>query len=75
MPCNPVHARKERERLARKLERTNKELEIRVQQLTTLFTIGKAILSTRDQREIFKLITESAVEVSNAGVRLVPGIG
>ena len=48
-----VHARKERERLARRLERTNKELEIRVQQLTTLFTIGKAILSTRDQGELF----------------------
>lgn len=61
-----VQARKERERLARRLERTNKELEIRVQQLTTLFTIGKAILGTRDQREMFKLITDSAVEVANA---------
>jgi two-component system NtrC family sensor kinase len=62
-----VRARKEREHLARKLERTNTELEIRVQQLTTLFTIGKAILSTRDQRDLFTLITESAAEVSNAG--------
>ena len=61
-----VHARNERERLARKLQRTNQELEIRVQQLTTLFTIGKAILATRDQRELFTLITESAVEITNA---------
>lgn len=61
-----VQTRKERERLAEKLERTNRELEVRVQQLTTLFAIGKAILSTRAQKDLFKLIIESSVEITKA---------
>jgi two-component system NtrC family sensor kinase len=59
-------ARREREALARKLARTNQELQIRVEQLTTLFAIGKAITSVLDQKELFNQILDGAVHITKA---------
>lgn len=61
-----VRARKERERLARRLQRTNQKLKTRVEQLTTVFAIGKAVTSVADQKKLFRQIVEEAVHITQA---------
>ena len=40
-----VHTTREREQLSQKLQQTNLELKQRVQELTTIYSIGKAVTS------------------------------
>ena len=40
-----VHERRERDQLQRQLQQTNQELQMRVRELTTIFSIGKAVTS------------------------------
>ncbi len=61
-----VRARRERELLARQLKQTNQELQRRVRELTTIFAIGKAVISVTDQRSLFDKIIEGAVYVTEA---------
>jgi FixJ family two-component response regulator len=61
-----VQARKEREKLSRQLQRTNQELEKRVSELTTLFGIGKAVISIIDQNKLFYEIVKGAVKITQA---------
>ncbi len=61
-----VRARRERERLARQLAQTNKELKRRIRELTTLVGIGKLMTSITDQRALFTRIVEGAVTVAEA---------
>lgn len=61
-----VRARRERERLASKLETANHELERRVRELTTIFALGKAVTSTTNQQELFKTIVDGAVQVTES---------
>lgn len=61
-----VRARRERETLARQLKQTNNELQQRVRELTTIFAIGKAVISITNQRELFEKIVEGAVYVTEA---------
>ena len=61
-----VRARRERERLTKKLESTNRELQRRVRDLTTIFNIGKTVTSVIDQGELFDRIVEGAVFVTEA---------
>lgn len=61
-----VRERKERRRLAQKLEKTNHELNRRVRDLTTIFNIGKTVTSITDQRELFERIVKGAVIVAEA---------
>lgn len=61
-----VRARKDRQRLARKLEKTNQELKRRFRDLTTIFNIGKTVTSVTDQRALFERIVKGAVTVSEA---------
>ncbi|HBY07323.1 MAG TPA: hypothetical protein DEH22_05875 [Chloroflexi bacterium] len=61
-----VRSRHEREKLSQQLERTNKELQRRVRELTTIFGIGKAVTSVTDQRSLFDKIIEGGVFVSEA---------
>jgi signal transduction histidine kinase/FixJ family two-component response regulator len=58
--------RKEREMLARQLQRTNQELQSRVRELTTIFAIGKAVTSITDQTLLFERILEGATRVTQA---------
>jgi signal transduction histidine kinase/DNA-binding response OmpR family regulator len=58
--------RKEREQLARQLQRTNQELQARVRELTTIFAIGKAVTSITDQNLLFERILEGATRVTQA---------
>jgi DNA-binding response OmpR family regulator len=55
-----------REQLDRQLKQTNAELQRRVRELTTIFTIGRAVISITDQRVLFEKIVEGAVQVSEA---------
>jgi signal transduction histidine kinase len=61
-----VRARKERESLAARLQHTNQELKTRVEQLTSLFAVGKAVTSIPDQKKLYKNIVEEAVNITQA---------
>src|SRR5512133_1969243 len=61
-----VHERREREHLSRQLQQTNQELQSRVRELTTIFSVGKAVTSITDQRALFDKIVEGAVRVTEA---------
>ena len=61
-------ARKEKELLTRQLNQTNQELQRRVRELTTIFSIGKAVISITDLRSLFDKIVEGAVLVSEGEV-------
>jgi len=55
-----------REQLDRQLKQANTELQRRVRELTTIFAIGRAVISITDQRVLFEKIVEGAVQVSEA---------
>jgi len=59
-------ARREHEILAKQLNITNQELQRRVHELNTIFAIGKAIISISDPKELFDMILEGAVFVTEA---------
>jgi two-component system NtrC family sensor kinase len=61
-----VRAKREREILARQLHETNRELQQRVRELTTIFAIGKAVTSITDTHALFEKIVEGAVYVTEA---------
>lgn len=61
-----VRAHKERELLAQTLKQTNRELQQRVRELTTIFAIGKAVTSTTDQTLLFEKILDGSMKVSRA---------
>jgi signal transduction histidine kinase/FixJ family two-component response regulator len=61
-----VRARQEREALRRQIERTNEELQKRVNELTTIFSIGKAVTSITDQKKLFDKIIEGATKITTA---------
>lgn len=61
-----VHERRERERLAQQLQSTNQELQARVRELTTIFSIGKAVTSITDLSLLMDQILEGAVRVTQA---------
>jgi signal transduction histidine kinase/FixJ family two-component response regulator len=63
-----VRARRERESLSRQLNQTNQELQRRVRELTTIFSIGKAVTSITDKRALMDKIIEGAVLVAEADV-------
>jgi len=59
-------ARREREVLAQQLNQTNQELQRRVRELTTIFAIGKAVISATDQQALFDKILEGATFIAEA---------
>jgi FixJ family two-component response regulator len=61
-----IWARKEKDDLARQLNRTNQELHRRVRELTTIYAVGKAVTSITDQNDLFKKIIEGAIYISEA---------
>jgi signal transduction histidine kinase/DNA-binding response OmpR family regulator len=61
-----VRTSRDRENLSRKVEKTNRELQSRVRELTTILGIGKAVTSITDRRTLFDKIIEGAVFVSEA---------
>jgi signal transduction histidine kinase/DNA-binding response OmpR family regulator len=61
-----IHNQQERERLARKLQETNIELQQRVRELTTIYNIGKAVTSITDQSLLFEKILDGATRVTQS---------
>ena len=55
-----------RVRLDKQLKGVNAELERRINELTTIVDIGKAVVSITDQRRLFTRIIEGAVRVAEA---------
>ncbi len=61
-----VRLRNERHQLAEQLAESNRELERRVRELTTLYGIGKAVTSTTNQAQLFTKLVESSQYVTEA---------
>lgn len=57
---------RERAKLDEKLKQTNAELQRRVRELTTIFSVGRAVISITDQRVLFEKIVEAVAQVSEA---------
>lgn len=57
---------RERQKLDRQLNAMNEELQHRLRDLTTILSTAKAVVSITDQRVLFDLILESALQVAEA---------
>lgn len=63
-----VRERRERESLAVQLQQTNQELQQRIRELTTIFSIAKAVTSITDQSALFEKILESVTQITHADI-------
>jgi DNA-binding response OmpR family regulator len=61
-----VRESRARQRLDQQLKETNQELQRRVRELTTIFAVGKAVISITDQRVLFDKIVEGMIYVAEA---------
>lgn len=61
-----VRDRRERERLTLQLTQINTELQQRARELTTIFAVGKAVISITDINILFKNILEGSARVTQA---------
>jgi DNA-binding response OmpR family regulator len=57
-----------RQKLDQQLKNANEELQHRVRDLTSLLTIGKAVVSINDQRQLFDQILEGALQLAEANI-------
>jgi DNA-binding response OmpR family regulator len=55
-----------REKLDQQLKQANAELQRRVRDLTTIFSVGRAVISITDQRVLFERIVEAVTTVAEA---------
>jgi two-component system NtrC family sensor kinase len=63
---NELRLRRERHELANQLGESNRQLERRVRELTTIYGIGKVVTSTKDQRKLFEKLMEGSLYVTEA---------
>ena len=68
---NETRLRGERQRLAKQLAESNRQLEHRVRELTTLFGIGKTVTSTTHQGQLFDKLMEGSLFVTEADMGYV----
>lgn len=61
-----VRNQNENERMTRQLNRTNRDLQTRVRELTKIFAIGKSVVSTTDRNSLFNKIIEGALYLAEA---------
>lgn len=61
-----VRELRSREALDAQIKQTNIELQRRVRELSTIFSVGRAVLSITDQRILFDKIIEAVVTVTEA---------
>lgn len=61
-----VRERREGITLSLQVEKTNRELQQRVRELTTIFSIGKAVTSITDQNLLFDKILEDTARITSA---------
>jgi transcriptional regulator with GAF, ATPase, and Fis domain len=55
-----------REKLDAQIKQTNAELQRRVKELSTIFSVGRAVISITDQRVLFEKIVEAITTVTEA---------
>lgn len=55
-----------REKLDAQIKQTNSELQRRVRELSTIFAVGRAVISITDQRVLFDKIVEAVTTVTEA---------
>ena len=69
-----IRVRRERGRLSKQLAESNRQLERRVRELTTLFGLGKTVTSTTHQGQLFDKLMDGSLYVTEAdmGWVLVP---
>jgi two-component system NtrC family sensor kinase len=58
--------RKERQNLADQITLSNRQLEQRVRELSTLYSIGQAVTSMTSQPDLFSKLVDESVSVTNA---------
>ncbi|HEX9797254.1 MAG TPA: response regulator [Anaerolineales bacterium] len=63
---NEIRLRRERKQLADQLAESNRQLERRVRELTTIYGIGKAVTSTTNQGQLFSKLMEGSLYVTEA---------
>jgi len=63
---NEIRLRRERGQLAEQLAESNRQLERRVRELTTLFGLGKTVTSTTHQQQLFSKLMEGSLYVAEA---------
>lgn len=63
-----VHEVRDRQRLDLKLSEVNHELQRKVQELSAIINIGKAVVSITDHRFLFQKIVDGAARVSDANI-------
>lgn len=63
---NEIRLRRERKQLADQLAESNRKLERRVRELTTIYGIGKAVTSTTNRDQLFSKIIEGSLYVTEA---------
>jgi len=61
-----VRDARSREKLDAQLKETNAELQRRVLELSTIFALGRAVMSITDQRKLFDKIVEAVTTVTEA---------
>ncbi len=61
-----VRESRARAKLDLQLKQTNDELQRRLRELTTIFSVGRAVLSITDQRVLFEKIVEAVTTVTEA---------
>ena len=59
---------RERQKLDRQLKAMNEELQHKLRDLTTILSTAKAVVSVTDQRVLFDMILESALQVADANI-------
>jgi DNA-binding response OmpR family regulator len=61
-----VRESRARAKLDQQLKQTNDELQRRLRELTTIFSVGRAVISITDQRVLFEKIVEAVKTVTEA---------
>ncbi len=63
-----VHDVRDRQRLDLKLSETNHELQRKMREMTAIINIGKAVISTTDQRSLFQKLVDGAALVADTNI-------
>ena len=63
-----VHETRDRQRLDLKVNEIDQELQRKVRELTAMINIGKAVVSTSDQRALFQKFADGAVQISESNI-------
>lgn len=61
-----VRESRSREKLDQQIKQMNAELQHRLRDLTTIFSVGRAVISITDQRALFEKIVEALTSVTEA---------